>query len=108
MELIEALNEFYQLMKNRFQQKEEEGYKGWDDISIYAKVVNDLSKDLILLDKASRFAQLKKITPELEKGKERLKLLAIDIANRAMIVHYQINKQWAILEEEEAKCEKEK
>lgn len=74
--LENAVDDFMSKMKLRLAEKEQEGYWGWDGVNIEGMIMDNLTSH-ILMD-----------AEELSKKPSRK--ACIDIANRCMMVYYQL------------------
>lgn len=101
--LNSLLTDFLEKMALRLFEKQEKGYEGWNDINTYDSLVNHLLKDIVLIDRATKFFRMDKKSNDTEQGKIRMQTVLIDIANRAMMLHNQIEKKWLALEEADGK-----
>lgn len=77
--LDESVNSFFNNMRTRLHEKEEEGYTGWDDEEILP--AEEMLEELI--------EDAKDIRVMLRHhSKNEIKKAAVDIANRAMMIWY--------------------
>jgi hypothetical protein len=84
-------------MRQRLIEKQGLGYQGWDNLEMYESLINHLTKDIVLIDRATRFFRMENTTKDTKMGKDRMQAILVDIANRSMILHNQIEMKWEAL-----------
>jgi uncharacterized protein with HEPN domain len=84
-EIIVAVDDFSQAIKNRMIDKFIEDYRGWDANYSHVHIINEAIADLNDIPIAASFNAI-----------PRTKELTIDVAARAMMLHYRCKKHGAL------------